>query len=223
MKTVVAVEKAVTGALQSAGPTRWIACSIEETTTVRHRQETRGRPGANIRYRPIETTGRRISFRVRDNIVAADAYADDCWPLITCDHYFSAVEILTINKHQPHLERRHHMLKVPQAVAPMFLHDAARIEGLLTYHFIATLVPALVEREIRPAMATCGLKEFPLYPEGRGYPAPSTPRLSSIFSGSAHQHLVTSDSAVVQIFEPELTKLQRLVLELLDIPVSVYR
>jgi hypothetical protein len=38
---------------------------------------------------------------------------------------------------QPSLERRHHQLKGDQLVAPMFLHDPARIEGLMTCHFIA--------------------------------------------------------------------------------------
>jgi len=105
----------------------------------------------------------------------------------------------------------------------MFLHDAARIEGLMRCHFIAMLVQALVEREISRAMATRGLKELPLYPEGRDCPAPSAPGLFSIFSGLARQHLVTPDGAVVQIFQPELTKLQRLVLELVGIPVSAYQ
>ena len=223
MKTVVAVEKAAAEAIESAAATRWVAFSVEETTTVRHRQETRGRPGANTRYRRIETVTRRIRFHVRDDVVADDACSDGCWPLITCDRHLSAAEVLAVYKHQPHLERRNHMLKGPQAVAPMFLHDPARIEGLMTCHFIAMLVQALVEREIRRAMAAQGLKELPLYPEGRGCPAPSAPRLFGIFSGLARQHLVGPDGAVVQIFEPELTKLQRLVLDLLGVPASAYQ
>lgn len=223
MKTVVAAEKAAAEAIESAGATRWVAFSVEKTTTVRHRQETRGRPGANTRYRRIETTKHRIRFSVRDAVVADDACSDGCWPLITCDRELSAAEVLAVYKHQPHLERRNHMLKGPQAVAPIFLHDPARIEGLMTCHFIAMLVQALVEREIRQAMAAHGLKELPLYPEGRGCPAPSAPRIFTIFNGLARQHLIGPDGAVVQIFPAELTKLQRLVLDLLGIPASAYQ
>jgi len=223
MKSVVAVEKAAAEAVESAGATRWVAHSVEETTSVRHRQETRGRPGANTRYRRIETITRRIRFSVRDDVVANDACSDGCWPLITCDRHLSAAEVLAIYKHQPHLERRNHMLKGPQTVAPMFLHDPARIEGLMTCHFIAMLVQALVEREIRQAMAAHDLKELPLYPEGRGCPAPSAPRIFAIFTGLARQHLIGPDGAVVQIFPPELTKLQGLVLDLLGVPASAYQ
>jgi transposase len=223
MKTAVAVENAAREAIESAGGTRWVGFSVEEITTVRHRQETRGRPGAKTRYRRIEKTTHRIRFSVRDDVVAADACSDGCWPLITCDHELSAAEVLLAYKHQPHLERRNHMLKGPQAVAPMFLHDAARIEGLMTCHFIAMLVQALVERGIRQAMAARGLKELPLYPEGRGCPSPSAPRIFTIFNGLARQHLTGPGGAVVQVFPPELTKLQQLVLDLLGVPASDYQ
>jgi transposase len=223
MKSAVAAHTAAQEAIESAGATRWVAFSVEEVTTVRHRQETRGRPGANTRYRRIETTKHRIHFSVRDDVVADDACSDGCWPLITCDRDLSATELLVAYKHQPHLERRNHMLKGPQAVAPMFLHDAARIEGLMTCHFIAMLVQAIVEREIRRAMTARGLTELALYPEGRGCPSPSAPRIFAIFNGLARQHLIGVDGAVVQVFAPELTELQQLVLNLLGVSASDYQ
>ncbi|WP_343577776.1 IS1634 family transposase [Mycobacterium sp.] len=222
MKSIVAIEKAAREAVESAGAARWVRFSIDTATAVRHRQETRGRPGANTRYRRIETTTHRLHFSVREDVVADDACSDGCWPLITCDRDLSAAEVLVAYKHQPHLERRNHMLKGPQAVAPMFLHDPARIEGLMTCHFIAMLVQALVERELRRAMATRGIEELPLYPEGRGCSAPSAPRVFDIFGGLARQHLISPDGSVVQIFPPELTKLQRIVLNLLGIRESAY-
>ncbi|HQR81164.1 MAG TPA: hypothetical protein PLT68_13195 [Actinomycetota bacterium] len=56
-------------------------------------------------------------------------------------------------KYQPNLEKRHAHLKGAQHVAPMFLPDPARIEALLACHFIAMLIQALIERQIRTAMA----------------------------------------------------------------------
>jgi hypothetical protein len=50
LKTVVAIEAAATEAVKSAGASRWVTFTVEETINVRHRQETRGRPGANTRY-----------------------------------------------------------------------------------------------------------------------------------------------------------------------------
>ena len=103
MKTAVAVEKAGTEALESAGVARWIPRRVEETTTVRHRQETRGRPGANTRCRRIKTIGRRICFHALDHLLprsrrrpATDACSDGCWLLITYDRNLTAAEVLAI-------------------------------------------------------------------------------------------------------------------------------
>ncbi|MFY2860141.1 hypothetical protein ACOJVU_10185 [Mycobacterium sp. THU-M104] len=60
--------------------------------------------------------------------------------MISNDRGLSDAELLTAYKYQPNLEKRHAQLKGTQLVAPMFLHDTARIEGLLCCHFIAMLV-----------------------------------------------------------------------------------
>jgi len=223
MKTVVAIEHEARQLLDRAGATRWVTFTIEEVTEVRHRQETRGRPGANTRYRKIETIKHAIAFSVNEDVVANDACSDGCWPLITCDRSLTGSQVLEAYKHQPSLEHRHAQLKGDQLVAPMFLHDPARIEGLMTCHFIALMIQALIERDIRQAMAADNLAEIPLYPEGRGCSAPSAPRIFQIFAGLARQHLIGADGAVIQTFSPELTKLQQVVLELLKIPESSYR
>lgn len=223
MKTVAVIETAAAAAVAEAGATRWVTFRVEETTDVRHRQETRGRPGANTRYRRIKTTRHRLRFDVRHDVVAIDACSDGCWPLITSERELTCAQVLLAYKYQPNLERRNHMLKGPQEVAPMFLRDPARIEGLMTCHFVAMVVHALVEREIRRAMAARKLTEIPLYPEGRGCSAPSAPRIFAIFNGVARQHLVDADGQLVQTFPPELTTLQQTLLELLSVPASSYR
>jgi hypothetical protein len=75
----------------------------------------------------------------------------------------TGAQLLTAYKYQPNLEKRNAQLKGTQLVAPMFLRDPARIEGLLCCHFIAMLIQALIERTIRTAMADRGLTELSLY------------------------------------------------------------
>jgi hypothetical protein len=104
----------------------------------------------------------------------------------------------------------------------MWLRDPARIEGLLTCHFIAMLISSLIERTIRHAMTDAGLDELSLYPEDRGCAAPTTARILEIFTGVARHELTAPDGTVLRTFHPELTDLQRQVLDLLDIPTSVY-
>ncbi|MGH9160197.1 MAG: IS1634 family transposase, partial [Vicinamibacteraceae bacterium] len=118
--------------------------------------------------------------------------------------------------------KRHAQLKGTQLVAPMFLRDPARIEGLLCCHFIAMLIQALIERHIRAAMADRGLTQLSLYPEDRGCPAPTAARVLEIIAGLARHHLHDADGQPIKTFQPQLTELQRQVLDLLDIPDAVY-
>lgn len=122
--------------------------------------------------------------------MARDAASDGCFPLITNDVPMSPAEVLAAYRYQPNLERRNHMLKGPQEVAPVYLKTPHRIEALLLCQFLALLTEALIERQIRTAMKTAELKAIPLYPELRSCPAPSAPRVLEIFNGIARHHLI---------------------------------
>lgn len=84
------------------------------------------------------------------------------------------------------------------------------------------LISSLIERTIRRAMTHAGIDELSLYPEDRGCTAPTTARILEIFTGVARHELSTPDGTVLRTFHPELTDLQRQVLDLLDIPTSAY-
>ncbi|MHB8341501.1 MAG: hypothetical protein ACYDB7_10050 [Mycobacteriales bacterium] len=96
-----------------------------------------------------------------------------------------------------------------------------RIEALLLCHFFAMLAEALIEREIRAEMKVRGLAGIPLYPELRNCPAPSAARILEVFAG-VQRHQLIDNGQVVQVFDPELTPLQRQILDLLHVPASVY-
>lgn len=221
LKTLVAVQAAATAALNNTNSTRWITFNITETEKATYRQEKRGRPNNNTRYRKTVRAEHHITWTINNQQVAHDAASDGCYPLITNDTTMSGPDLLAAYKRQPNLEKRHAQLKGTQLVAPMFLHDPARIEGLLCCHFIAMLIQALIERHIRQAMTTQQLTQLSLYPEDRGCAAPTTARILEIFTGVARHHLV-HDNHIVQTFQPELTDLQTQVLDLLDIPTSTY-
>jgi transposase len=221
LKTRVAAETAATTALDQAGATRWVAYTITESTEAAYRQERRGRPGAETRYRRTEKPVFTITATVRADTVTYDAVTDGCFPLITNDQTMTPAQVLAAYRYQPNLERRHHLLKGPQQVAPVFLENAHRIEALLLCHFLALLAEALIEREIRTSMHNEQITGIPLYPEFRNCPAPSAERVLEIFSHVQRHHLVQGEE-IVQIFEPELTPLQHKVLDLLHVPETVY-
>lgn len=162
-----------------------------------------------------------LTAHLRAEIITYDATTDGCFPLVTNDTTMTPAEVLGAYRYQPNLERRNHMLKGPQEMAPVHLETPHRIEALLLCHFLALLAEALIEREIRTSMKTEGLSAIPLYPELRDCPAPSAPRIFEIFSGIQRHHLM-SDRAVVKVFDPKIEPVQRKVLDLLHVPASVY-
>lgn len=111
-------------------------------------------------------------------------------------------EVLAAYHYQPNLERRNHLLKGPQDVAPVYLESAHRIEALLLCHFLAMLTEALIEREIRTSMSDQGLAGIALYPELRNCPAASAPRILQIFNDVQRHQLINDDGQIVQTFQP---------------------
>jgi transposase len=221
LKTRVAVEQAAAAALDAAGATRWISYSVSETAEETFRQERRGRPGADTRYRRHTTTRHTISSDTRLDVLAYDAATDGCFPLITNDTTLTDPEVLTAYRYQPNLERRHHLLKSVQDAAPVLLRNPARIEALFCAHFLALLLGALIEREIRTAMKAAATDNIPLYPELRACPAPSTERILEIFADLT-RHELRHDGQLVQTFEPKINPLQQQVLDLLGVPTHNY-
>ena len=222
IKTKVAAEQAASAALASAAATRWVGFTITETVEVDHRQEKRGRPGSATRYRRTQKPVFTITAAIHAENVAHDAVTDGCFPLITNDSAMTGAEVLAAYRYQPNLERRNHLLKGAQEVAPVYLETAHRIEALLLCHFLAMLTEAIIEREIRTSMSSQGLAGIPLYPELRNCPAPSAPRILKIFDDIQRHQLNNNNDQIVQTFEPQLTPLQEQVLDLLHIPTSVH-
>jgi hypothetical protein len=222
IKTAVAAETEAREHVAELNATRWVRVHVETDTIESFRQAKLGRPGPNTAYKKLTHSRLRIRFAVDEHQVAHDAASDGMWPLITNDRVLTPTEAFGAYRWQPNLEKRHAQLKGTQLVAPMWLRDPTRIEGLLTCHFIAMLTSALIERTIRHAMAEQGLTELSLYPEDRGCAAPTTARILEIFAGVARHQLTAPDGTVLRTFHPELTDLQRQVLDLLDIPTSLY-
>lgn len=221
LKTATAAEDAARSAVADAGAARWIAFQVETYEEERYRQKGPGRPNADTNYRKHVRTRHRLTWQVRADVVAHDAASDGCFPLVSNDRDLADAELLAAYKYQPNNEKRHAQLKNTQLVAPMFLKDPARIDGLLCCHFIAMLAQALLERDIRRAMAARGLSELSVYPEDRGCAAPTASRILDVFTGLSRHHLL-ADGHHVKTFHPELTDLQQQVLDLLNIPPTVY-
>jgi transposase len=112
-------------------------------------------------------------------------------------------------------------LKTVHEIAPVFLKNEARIEALFTLYFLALLVQALIERELRQGMKAAAIEQLPLYPEARACRRLTTEHILRLFSLTERVTVLANDD-VIRVFPPELTELQRQVLHLLGVPASTY-
>jgi transposase len=185
------------------------------------KQSRRGRPGPDTAYRKITRRRYDIEWSVDEPAVAYDRRSDGMYPLLTNDRSLTPAQVLAAHKGQPRIEKRFEQLKSVHEIAPVFLKNEARIEALFTLYFLALLVQALIERELRQAMAAAGIEQLPLYPEARACRRPTTEHILRLFS-LAEAISVLADGEVVRVVPPKLTELQHQVLGLLGVPDSAY-
>ena len=120
------------------------------------------------------------------------------------------------------IEKRFEQVKTVHEIAPVFLKDEGRIEALFTLYFLALLVQALIERELRLAMTREHIDELPLYPEQRQCTRPTPEQILRMFSLAA-RHKLIEGAHTVQVFDVLLTDLQRQVLTLLGVSERAFR
>jgi transposase len=193
-----------------------IAIQVEEN----FKQARRGRPGIESSYRKIETTYYELVWCQNADQILFDSRYDGIFPLIT-NLKDSAASILNSYKFQPRLEKRFEQIKSVYNVAPVFLQNTGRIEGLLFLYFAAILVTALIERTIRTTMDKNSIESIPIYPEDRECKFPTANKVLELFSDVRLQHIITNGK-IVKTIPDNLSDKQKLVLQLLDIDGSKF-
>ena len=187
-----------------------------------YKQTQRGRPGPDTAYRKITRRRFDIEWATDDEAIAYDHKSDGMYPLMSNDRSLSPAQVLQAHKGQPMIEKRFEQVKTVHEIAPVFLKDEGRIEALFTLYFLALLVQALIERELRLAMTRENVDELPLYPEQRLCKRPTTEQILRLFS-LAERHKLIEGAHTVQVFDVPLTDLQRQVLTLLGVSEHAFR
>jgi transposase len=188
----------------------------------RFKQEGRGRPSSKTTYRRITRRRWDIVWTLNEEQIAYDKKSDGMFPLLTNDKKLKPAQVLEAYKGQPVLEKRFEQCKTVHEIAPVLLKNEGRIEALFFLYFLALLVQALIERELRRAMKKSKITELPLYPEERLCKHPTTEQVLRLFS-HAQRNVLIEEDLVVQVFESEFTPLQRQILQLLDVPAKVFQ
>jgi hypothetical protein len=155
--------------------------------------------------------------------VAFDAASDGCFPFVTNETLTATEpELLRMYKAQPRLERRHATFKGVIEAAPLTLKSDSRLDALGFCLYVALLIHALVERELRAAMAAQAIPSLPLYYEDRACATPSAARVFEVLEPLAAT-AVSHAGTLLTVTVPVLDRLQRQLLALLGVPTAAYR
>lgn len=224
LKTCAQVQDAAASILSAAHAEAWFTIDAQVVEEHRFRQAKAGRPGKGTAY--VRSTQKRIELRWPPNaegLQHADR-TDGIFPLIVNDDEanMSLRDALIAYKHQPALEKRHEQFKSVLNVMPVLLKSVTRIEAFLFIYFLALLVEALIEREVRRRMKLETIPSLPLYPEDRPCKAPTTEQVFHLFEDVRRHSLRGPDNALHQRFYDELTPLHRNVLRLLGLSSTAY-
>ena len=185
------------------------------------KQTQRGRPGPDTEYRRLTKRRYNIEWTTEQATIDYDKKSDGMYPLICNDRNLTPAQVLEAHKGQPMIEKRFEQLKTVHEIAPVFLKNTGRIEAFFTLYFLALLIQALIERQLRLEMKRQKIPELPIYPEQRRCKHPTTEQILRLFS-LAERHTLLRDDRPVQLFLPELTRIQTQTLELLGVPEATF-
>lgn len=215
------VQERVDEILQERKVAKYVRVKLVRQDEHYFRQAGPGRPGPKTRY--VRNTRKRwgLQWDLDEDKIAYDRKSDGMYPLLTNDRNLTDAQVLEAHKRQPTIERRFEQTKTVLEIAPVALKNKGRIEAFLFVYFLALLVGALIERELRRAMQREALEALPLYPENRDTRRPTAEQILRLFS-QTQRHMLTCDGVPVRRFQPELTPLQRRVLALLGVQMAAY-
>lgn len=222
LRSVESAQKHADQVLAKTGTERWLRVTILADSDATYRQEQKGRPGKDTSYRRHEATYLHFLVSERRDAIALDAHSDGCFPLITNCKNLSARELLDIYKYQPFVEKRNEQFKSVLDVAPVFLKKPERVSALLFLYFLAMLISALIERELRRQMANQGIQSLPLYPEERLCCAPTTSVVLDALEGIRRHQILDEQGEVLRTFYDSMPEVMQTTLQLLDVDLSAY-
>ena len=87
--------------------------------------------------------------------------------------------------------------------------------------FIALMIQALIERQVRNQMADRKIPAIALYPEDRDASHPTTAKIMGILA-DVSTYTLSSSSKEVTEYRDDLTAVQQMNLDFLGIPQTVY-
>src|SRR5215471_4868866 len=219
-KTDAAIRSRVDEVIAQHGAEEWVTVEIKWDTVEKFKAITRGKPTADTIFRRIIHRVPRLHVSTHAANIARSVAMDGIFPLTT-NTKEKPVDVFKIYKYQPRIEKRHALLKSTLEVAPIWLKKNTGIEALMFLEFIAQIIAALIERDLRKKMAEKTIDLLCSLPEGRASKTPTIEQVLRLFENQNKHALYDGDHLIKQFADP-LTLVQSQILQLLEIPTAVY-
>jgi len=221
LKTRKAIEEAAQQIVEEHKLENFFHISIGTITEKYQVQIGTGRPGKNTKYRTRVNTLYTLSWTQKKQALKEEAQTDGIFPLLCTDNELTAKEVLKAYKYQPRLEKRFAQFKSIHNAAPLLFKKIERIEANMFGFFIALVIQALIEREVRNKMKEQKIEKIRVYPEQREATHPTTSKILDRFDNIC-TYKIMENSKVVETFKDSLNEDQKLILSLLNIGEDKY-
>ena len=216
LKQRSAIEAAVSAILDQYDTATLLDIRIGDSRAHEKRQIGRGRPGKNTRFRTLTHQLHTLAWSRNLKALKRETRTDGLFPLLCTDSTLAAKEVLQAYKYQPRLEKRFSQFKSIHNAAPLLFKKVSRIEANCFVFFIALIIQALIEREVRMQMHRDEISALPIYPEQRDAERPTTNKISDVFEPVSTYSIIDNDK-VVEAFQDKLSDTQKTILKYLNI------
>jgi len=221
LKTKDQIRQRVEKILQGHGVEAYYRTDIGEAKQQWTKQIGKGRPGKDTRYETITDTLYTLSWTRSKEVLDREKKVDGIFPILCTDEAMTAKAALEAYKYQPRLEKRFCQLKSVHNVAPTLFKNVERIEAIMLLFYLALILQAVIEREVRQNMRASDIEALSIYPEHRLAYHPTTAKIFERFQDTSHYKIVERDR-VIKTYRDELTDLQKEILGLLGMTEDDY-
>ena len=200
---------------------RFMRVSLAKTTSIHRMQKRPGRPGPRTVF-AVRTKRLYVLHWNRDMVaLQKELRVDGIFPLLSTDKSISAKKALQAYKYQPHLEKRFSQYKNVLNGAPLLFKKIERVEAITYLYFLALILQAVIERNVRQKMKQIKIAALPIYPENRLAHHPTTAKIVALFQ-DVSTYTIMHGGKPTGAYRDNLTKLQKQVLFLLAIKEKDY-
>jgi transposase len=215
LKTREAIKAAANQIVTVHHVKRFFHIEFGTTREQRRVQIGKGRPGKKTQSRCEINTIYTLTWSRNRKAIREEYRIDGICPLLCTDKTLEAKKVLQVYKFQPRLEKRFCQFKWIHNAAPLLFKKIERVEANMFAFFLALIIQALIEREIRDKMKASEIASLTLYPEDREASHPTTSKVIAIFNGLSTYQL--HENGRIETYKDELTETQRQILQLMAI------